>query len=65
VIVADACEAAGLQMARLSSRAVEELSKISFPWVKITNPVDMTAIVWRVGPAEAYRTVLEPREDRH
>jgi acetate---CoA ligase (ADP-forming) len=59
VIVADACETAGLQMACLSLRTVEQLGKISFSWVKITNPVDMTAIVWRVGPAEAYRTVLE------
>ncbi len=59
VVVADACEAAGLQMASLSPRTVEKLREISASWVTISNPVDMTPIVWRLGPAEAYRTVLE------
>ncbi len=59
VVVADACETMGLEMARYSGATLERLRKISASWVNISNPVDMSAVTPILGPMEAYRAVVE------
>ena len=59
VVVADACESAGLKIARHGEASMKKLREISAAWVTVSNPVDMSAITPIVGPVEAYRRVLE------
>jgi acyl-CoA synthetase (NDP forming) len=59
VVVADACESAGLQIARHSEASLKKLREISASWVTVSNPVDMSAITPILGPVEAYRKVTE------
>ena len=59
VVVADACESIGLQMAKHSEDTRNKLRAISASWVTISNPVDMSAITPILGPVESYRTVME------
>jgi len=59
VVVADACESAGLKIARHSEASLKKLREISASWVTISNPVDMSAITPILGPVEAYRKVME------
>jgi acyl-CoA synthetase (NDP forming) len=59
VVVADACESIGLQMARHAEATTDKLRRISASWVTISNPVDMSAITPRLGPVESYRDVVE------
>jgi acyl-CoA synthetase (NDP forming) len=59
VVVADACESAGLKIARHSEASLKKLREISASWVTISNPVDMSAITPILGPVEGYRKVME------
>ncbi len=59
VVVADACESAGLQIARHSPASLKKLREISASWVTVSNPVDMSAVTPILGPVEAYRKVTE------
>ncbi len=59
VVIADACEAAGLQMISFSKETTRKLREISASWVKISNPVDMSAITPILGRVKAYEVVLE------
>ena len=59
VVVADACESAGLQIARHSEASLKKLREISASWVTVSNPVDMSAVTPILGPVEAYRKVTE------
>jgi len=59
VVVADTCESMGLQVAIHKKDTVRQLRQISAPWMTISNPVDMSAITPILGPAEAYKTVVE------
>ena len=59
VVVADACESAGLKIARHTEASLKKLREISASWVTISNPVDMSAITPLLGPVEAYRKVME------
>jgi acetyltransferase len=59
VVVADACESAGLKIARHSESSLKKLREISASWVTISNPVDMSAITPILGPVEGYRKVME------
>jgi acyl-CoA synthetase (NDP forming) len=59
VVVADACESAGLRIARHSEASLKKLREISASWVTVSNPVDISAIAPILGPVEAYRRVIE------
>jgi len=66
VVIADACETAGLKMVAFSSETERKLREISASWVKISNPVDMSAVTPILGRVKAYEAVLEIllREDK-
>jgi len=59
VVVADACESLGLQMAPFGESTRKKLREISASWVNISNPVDMSAVTPKTGVAEGNKTVLE------
>lgn len=59
VVIADACETAGLSMICFSQETERKLREISAPWVKISNPVDMSAVTPILGRVKAYEVVLE------
>jgi acyl-CoA synthetase (NDP forming) len=59
VVMADACESAGLQIACHTEATLKKLREISASWVTISNPVDMTAVTTMLGQEEAYRKVTE------
>ncbi|TVP50017.1 MAG: hypothetical protein EA350_01130 [Gemmatimonadales bacterium] len=55
IIIADACEAEGLEVAELSEETKAELRKIVPPEASVRNPVDMIAS----ASADTYRRALE------
>ena len=59
VVVADACESLGLQMAPFGESTRKKLREISASWVNISNPVDMSAVTPKTGVAEGNNIVLE------
>lgn len=59
VVIADACEVAGLGMVSFSKETERKLREISASWVKISNPVDMSAVTPILGRVKAYAAVLE------
>ena len=59
VVVADACESLGLQMASFGDATRKKLREISASWVNISNPVDMSAVTPMTGVAEGNTIVLE------
>ncbi len=59
VVVADACESLGLQMAEFGEAARKKLREISASWVNVSNPVDMSAVTPKTGVAEGNKIVLE------
>ncbi len=59
VVIADACATAGLQIISFSKETERKLREISAPWVKISNPVDMSAVTPILGRVKAYEAVLE------
>lgn len=59
VVIADAGETAGLSMVSFSQETEKKLREISASWVKISNPVDMSAVTPLLGRVKAYEVVLE------
>lgn len=59
VVIADACETSGLSMLSFTQETERRLREISASWVKISNPVDMSAVTPILGRVKAYETVLE------
>lgn len=59
VVIADAAEASGLKMVSFSGGTERRLREISASWVKISNPVDMSAITPILGRVKAYEAVVE------
>lgn len=59
VVIADACETAGLSMVSFSKETERKLREISASWVKISNPVDMSAVTPILGRVKAYEAVLK------
>jgi acetyltransferase len=59
VVVADACESLGLQMASFGETTIKRLREISASWVNISNPVDMSAVTPITGVVEGNKIVLE------
>lgn len=59
VVIADACELSGLKMASFSGETERKLRGISASWVRISNPVDMSAVTPILGQVRAYEAVVE------
>ena len=59
IVTADHMDRHGLTLARLSSRTLERLGRLTPAWMPVKNPVDYYPAMEKHGPALAYKHAIE------